>query len=138
METLRTVLKDCKFGCHDIPPHFIHTTHVQKTYTQDELDMLVAKFQGVQTKIGCLLLTAHHTYQTEFVLLKLHYKDSTLDDANKLTLCIAKEFEVISPPVLHTKQDLEDLINKPTYMEFTIRFKSTYTAFLLLMSYEVS
>jgi hypothetical protein len=130
MDTLRTVLKDCKLAFHDVDPTL--SMHVLETYSNDERDVLTSKFQGIQIKLGCILLTTHHTYQPEYVSTKLHFTNNSYDDTHKLALRIAQDFEVIYPPVLHTKQDI-DLVLKPNYIEFTIRFKSKYDVALFIM-----
>jgi hypothetical protein len=123
MNTLREVLKECNIYYHDIP------SKLPRTENMPELQRICA----VSVDFACLSMTVDHTYQTDFLSIKIvFYTKVTYNEAEEVTDIITKGFNILSPPQLLVKQSLNNEL-VPQQIDFVIRFENKYKIAMFLI-----
>ena len=125
MNVLREVLKDCNIPYHDIPSKL--------PINESKLTEFRSMFQGLSIDFAHMTMTVDHTYQSDFLSIKIvFYNNVTCNDARELADIIAKSFNILNPPQLKVKETLSNTI-VPQCIEFVIRYENKYKIAMFLI-----
>ena len=125
MNTFRYVLKDCNIPYHDIPSKL--------PLNEAKLTEFRSLFQGLSVDFAHMTMTVDHTYQSDFLSIKIvFYNNVTFNDARELADIIAKSFDILNPPQLKVKETQSNT-KVPQYIDFVIRYENKYKIAMFLI-----
>lgn len=131
MNTLRSIIKDCKIEFHEISSK-LRSAKNSVNSGSDKIPDFAA--YGIQVVFPQLIFTAHPTYMYDIIDVQIDFRSGEIPElATDFANILSKEFNVIQSPTLKLKTSLFDEGKKPENITMLLKCDDRYRMMVLIM-----